>query len=76
MAHSTILEARSPVFAGLFQSGMQDACDKKVELKEVSTAVVTDLVQFLYTDKTEFSNENAMALMVIADKYQVATPKK
>ena len=51
--HEVFLANESPYFAGLFESGMQEADDSEVEIKDYDVEVVKIFVQFIYTKKIE-----------------------
>jgi hypothetical protein len=59
-AHKTILAARSPVFAAMFQHNMQENEANQVEITEISSAVFEESLQFMppETDVFYFSTES------------------
>lgn len=72
-AHRSLLSARSPVFAAMFRSGMQESQTGKVRLDEdVKPSTFRLFLKFLYTGTLE-SLTDREALLPLADKYQVET---
>ncbi len=74
-AHRSLLSARSPVFAAMFTSGMQECQTRQVHLDDVDSAVFSDFLKFLYTGMLEPTAKNKKELLAVADKYQVETLK-
>jgi hypothetical protein len=48
--HKVILALRSPVFASMFSSGMQESTQSEITLHEAYPQVLKDFVEYLYTD--------------------------
>lgn len=48
-AHRNILAARSPVFAAMLSSGMQEGREKKIVIKDLEPRAVRDMIAYLYT---------------------------
>ena len=49
--HKVFLANESPYFAGLFESGMQEADNAEVEIKDYDVDVVKSFVEYFYTKK-------------------------
>ncbi len=71
-AHRALLSARSPVFAAMFSSGMEECQTGQVHLDDVDPSTFRDFLKFLYTGMLEASTKKDQ-LLVLADKYQVET---
>jgi len=68
--HKTILAARSPVFATLFQSDFVEVRQNKVVLKDenISAEHFEQFLAFIYSGKVPTLGENALELFYMADK--------
>ena len=51
--HKVFLANESPYFAGMFESGMQEADKAEVEIKDYDVEVVKTFVEYFYTKKIE-----------------------
>ena len=51
--HKVFLANESPYFAGMFESGMQEADKAEVEIKEYDVEVVKSFLEFIYTKEIE-----------------------
>lgn len=71
-AHRSLLSARSPVFAGMFNCGMEEARTGRVCIEDINPITFREFLQFLYTGILEPS-ANKGDLYVVADKYRVET---
>ena len=71
-AHRSLLSARSPVFAGMFASGMEEARTGQVRIDDVDPDSFRYFLQFLYTGTLVPSADKAK-IFAISDKYQVET---
>ena len=72
-AHRFLLAARSPVFAAMFNSGMEETQTGQVRLEDaVNLDTFRHFLHFLYTGMLEAS-ANKEEILVLADKYQVDT---
>jgi speckle-type POZ protein len=69
-AHKTILAARSPVFAAMFQHDMQENKANKVKITDISSAVFGQTLHFIYTGQCKLKGI-AEELFFVADKYQI-----
>jgi len=71
-AHRSLLSARSPVFAGMFASGMKEAETGQVRIDDTDPKIFQCFLKFLYTGMYEPSPMDS-DLLTVADKYQVET---
>lgn len=71
-AHRFLLSALSPVFAAMFQSGMEEALTGKVRIGDVDPGTFNHFLKFLYTGRIEAAAKKE-ELLAVADKYQVET---
>ncbi|XP_023324804.1 speckle-type POZ protein B-like [Eurytemora carolleeae] len=69
--HKFMLSWRSPVFRAMFQNDMEEATSGKVEIKNLSSDVVEDLLFFIYTGNTPNLAKGADKLLAAADMYQL-----
>ncbi|XP_049843612.1 speckle-type POZ protein-like [Schistocerca gregaria] len=75
-AHSTILAARSPVFAAMLRHDTREAHTGRVEVPGVREAVLRQLVRFVYTDTAPQLQSMAAELLPAADKYDLPLLKR
>lgn len=75
-AQRAILSVRSPVFAAMFQSGMQEAKLSLITIKDFKPAVFQEVLRFIYTDKVKGLNKMAHDLLAAADKYELNKLRK
>jgi len=74
--HKTILASRSDVFKAMFANKRSKEYEKnEVEIIDFKSHTIRDFLQFLYTDDIE-TKYNDVALLLIADKYNVPRLKK
>lgn len=76
MVHKAILSARSCVFAAMFKDKFQEQIDKKVLIRDMSFAVLLELLRFIYTGEVENLGEIAPDLLPAADKYNLLDLKE
>jgi len=69
--HQFMLSARSPVFRAMFQNDMKEKDTKRVDITDLSSEVVHDMLLFIYTGGTPNIGKNAGDLIAAADKYQL-----
>lgn len=72
--HRGILAARSPMFAGMLQSGMNEASAGVVRVKDVSPKAMQNVLSYIYSGETDddlnWSNVGEVQeLIYAADKY-------
>jgi len=70
LCHTNILAARSPVFFAMFQHDTVEAQNKEVEMTDVEPEVVEEMLEYIYTGKTNSSGKEA-ELLAAADKYSL-----
>lgn len=71
-AHKLILCARVPYFRKMFDSGMKEAVNNKVEIPDTDPALFKQLLKFIYTGKVEPNlKDSAFALLQLADFYDI-----
>lgn len=68
-AHKIVLAAGSQFFNGLFNSEMKEKQQKKIVLKEVKYSVMENVLEYIYTGKTEVINEDNAHDLVRASSY-------
>ena len=71
-AHKSILSARSPVFAAMFQNETKENQNNAVDIPDVDGETFGALLRFIYTGHVDNLQEVAEELFVAADKYQFA----
>merc|ERR1719347_1856549 len=64
---------RSPVFRGMFESGMVEQSSRRVDVKDFGQSVVEAFVQYLYTAHVGEEFETLVELLKIGNKYLVDT---
>ncbi|XP_065076413.1 speckle-type POZ protein B-like [Ochlerotatus camptorhynchus] len=74
-AHKAILAARSPVFAAMFSTDMEESRQNQVTITDMEYEVAQQLLQFIYTGKTDISPGTVDQLLVAADKYGLSRLK-
>jgi len=82
-AHRSILAARSPVFAAMLNSGLEEARSGQVQINDTDPESFALFLRFLYVGELEDNEEEAVIsglmkkkLFALADKYQVETLMK
>lgn len=68
-AHKAILAARSPVFAAMFESNMQEKQSNVVSVVDIDDKVMADILQFIYTGRIDNLRKTASNILPAADKY-------
>jgi speckle-type POZ protein len=68
-AHKAVLAARSPVFAAMFEHEMEERKHNRVEITDVDTDVLREMLRFIYTGKSSNLDKMADDLLAAADKY-------
>ena len=67
-AHKAILAARSVVFNAMFEHEMLEGKSNHVEIKDVEAEVMSEVLRFIYTDKSNNVDKMADMLLSAADK--------
>ena len=71
MAHTFIL-SRSEVFdAMLNKHDTKEARIRVIEIEDIDHDVLVEMIRYLYSDKALRSKENALKLLIAANKYEV-----
>ena len=68
-AHSIVLSASSDYFKALFSSQLRvrEQQNNLVELNEIKSSTIAEVLQFMYTGRTSISSSNAQDLVVASD---------
>ena len=66
-AHKCVLSAASPYFRAKFTSQLQENESNLVELQEVKSTTIGDVLKFVYTGEASIDSSNAQDLLMIAD---------
>ncbi|CAH8852679.1 unnamed protein product [Trichobilharzia szidati] len=70
-AHKAILAARSPVFAAMFEHGMEESRANRVEITDMEPDTVAEVLRYIYTGQVVGMDRLAHELLAAADKYQL-----
>ncbi|XP_039441366.1 speckle-type POZ protein-like [Culex pipiens pallens] len=68
-AQRAILSVRSPVFAAMFQSGMQESALNRIVIEDIEPDVFEEVLRFIYVGKVKGLERMAHELLAAADKY-------
>ncbi|XP_044740015.1 speckle-type POZ protein-like, partial [Chrysoperla carnea] len=74
--HKTILAARSPVFAAMFEHEMEERKLNRVNITDIDYEILHELLKFIYTGKVDNLQTMAGELFAAADKYAQERLKK
>ncbi|XP_065205256.1 speckle-type POZ protein B-like [Planococcus citri] len=74
--HKVILASRSTYFAKLFESGMKENQQNRVEITDVNEDIMGEMLKFIYTGVCENLDKLADDLLIAADKYDIGHLKK
>ena len=74
--HRNVLSAASPFFSKLLQSNMKENREGIVRFKEISGAVMEDVLEFIYTGSVEETQANSKDLIVAANYLLIPELKK
>ena len=66
-AHRSVLSAASPFFLKLLQSDMKENREGIVRFEEISSALMEDVLEFIYTGSVEVNQKNSKDLIVAAN---------
>ncbi|KAF7253103.1 hypothetical protein EG68_06838 [Paragonimus skrjabini miyazakii] len=70
-AHKAILAARSPVFAAMFEHGMEESRANRVEITDMEPETLAEVLHYIYTGQVFGLDKLAHELLAAADKYQL-----
>lgn len=70
-AHKNILAVRSPVFAAMFDSDMEESAQNRVTITDLDYEVVEQMLRYMYTGQAPKLKSMADQLLVAADKYSL-----
>ena len=75
--HKHILASRSSVFRSMFTSGLAEAVEGTVRIKDFEPSIVESMLKFLYSGRVEDGvlEKSADKLVAIADKYDLSELK-
>ncbi|XP_074601020.1 BTB/POZ and MATH domain-containing protein rdx [Brevipalpus obovatus] len=71
LAHKAILAARSPVFAAMFEHNLEESKQNRVEITDMESEVLGEMLRFIYTGKSSNLEKMADDLLAAADKYDL-----
>ena len=66
-AHKCVLSAASPYFRAMFTNELKEKESNLVELQNMKSTTISDVLQFVYTGKASIDSSNAQDLVMIAD---------
>ncbi|XP_064457083.1 speckle-type POZ protein-like [Ornithodoros turicata] len=69
--HKAVLAARSPVFNAMFKHAMGEKLESHVQLNDLTAEVVTEMLNFIYTDTVPNLSSTAVGLLEAAEKYDI-----
>ncbi|KAL1403676.1 hypothetical protein pipiens_005590 [Culex pipiens pipiens] len=75
-AQRAILSVRSPVFAAMFQSGMQESALNRIVIEDIEPDVFEEVLRFIYVGKVIGLERMAHELLAAADKYALDRLRK
>ena len=67
--HKAVLSARSKVFQAMFEHKMLESERSRVEIDDIDSDIMFEILRFIYTDKIQNLDILADALLPAADKY-------
>ena len=70
-AHKVILASQSPVFKKMFEIDMKEKRSGVIEVPDITPAVMSDLLAYLYTGTAPHVDTLARELLNVADKYEL-----
>ncbi|XP_022796331.1 kelch-like protein 12 [Stylophora pistillata] len=75
-AHRCVLSAASPYFRAMFTSELKEKESSLVELKEIKSTTISDVLHYIYTGETAIDPSNAKDLVMVADYLIIPSLKK
>ena len=70
-AHKVILASQSPVFKKMFEIDMKERRSGVIEVPDITPAVMSDLLAYLYTGTAPHVDTLARELLNVANKYEL-----
>ena len=74
-AHRCVLSAASPYFRAMFTSELKEKESDLVELKEMKSSTISDVLHYIYTGETAIDSSNAKDLVMVADYLMIPSLK-
>lgn len=65
------MAARSPVFSAMFEHGMSEARNDRVQIDDIDPDVLKEMLRFMYTGVAPNLERMSDDLLAAADKYQL-----
>ncbi|KAJ5078150.1 pep-cterm sorting domain-containing protein [Anaeramoeba ignava] len=69
--HKSILSSRSHYFKSLFRSKMKEFQQNKIILKDVSSQILSSILNYFYSGKIEVNLENVIEILIFSSKYLI-----
>ena len=66
-AHKCVLSAASPYFRGMFSNDLKEKESNLVELQDIKSSTLSDVLRYIYTGTTRIDSSNAKDLVMTAD---------
>ena len=66
-AHKCVLSAASPYFRGMFSNDLKEKESNLVELQDIKSSTLSDVLRYIYTGRTRIDSSNAKDLVMTAD---------
>ncbi|KAJ5070196.1 kelch-like protein [Anaeramoeba ignava] len=67
--HKAILSCRCDYFQALFQSKMKEYQENKVYFNDISSNIMENIIDYLYTGNIPINSENAIELLISSKKF-------
>ncbi|KAJ5078099.1 pep-cterm sorting domain-containing protein [Anaeramoeba ignava] len=69
--HKSILSSRSQYFKSLFKSKMKEYQENKLILQDVSSSILSSILNYFYSGKIEINLENAIQILIFSSRYLI-----
>ncbi|KAJ5071700.1 hypothetical protein M0811_10109 [Anaeramoeba ignava] len=69
--HKSILSSRSHYFKSLFKSKMKEYQENKLILQDVSSSILSPILNYFYSGKIEINLENVVEILFFSSKYLI-----
>ncbi|KAJ5070283.1 pep-cterm sorting domain-containing protein [Anaeramoeba ignava] len=69
--HKSTLSSRSHYFKSLFKSKMKEFQENKLILQDVSSSILSSILNYFYSGKIEINLENAIEILIFSSKYLI-----